>query len=76
MNRGENLERRTIKLYDITTSPPRVISVELGEYYNQAIDAHRDGKIVFVRGDLQKSTRLQNLVNISGFRAAEIDELP
>ena len=76
LNKGENLERRTIKLYDITTSPPRVISVELGEYYNQAIDAHRDGKIVFVKGDLQKSTRLQNLVNISGFRTAEIDELP
>ncbi|GBU24547.1 hypothetical protein R83H12_01181 [Fibrobacteria bacterium R8-3-H12] len=69
LHKDENAERGTIKLNDITASPTRVISIELElERYNQAIEAHRDGKIVVIKGDLQKNVRGQILSNISEFK--------
>jgi len=68
LHRDENAEKGTIKLNDIKSSPTRVISIELeSEHYNRAIEAHRDGKIVVIRGDLQKNVRGQTLSNVKEF---------
>jgi len=76
LHRDENAERGTIKLNDIKSSPTRVISIELGsKYYEQAIEAHKNGKIVVIKGDLQKNTRGQTLTNISEFNVIENNDL-
>jgi hypothetical protein len=66
----------TIKLNDITTSPQRVITTTLNdEQYRKAIDAHKLGEIVILKGDLQKSGRAQTLINISDFKIGEVNEI-
>jgi len=64
-----------IKINDITTNPQRVITAALNdEQYDNAIDAHKLGKIVVLKGDLQKSGHMQTLTNISDFKAGEVSE--
>jgi len=70
--RDDPSEQGTIKLNDVTASPQRVISVKLNsELYKNAATAHRDGKLVVMKGDLQKSGRIQTLTNISDFHVME-----
>jgi len=76
LGRDDLSEPGTIKLNDITTSPQRIITIKLNkEQYNKAIDAHQYGKLVFLKGDLQKSGRVQTLTNISDFKAIETTEM-
>ena len=76
LHRPENSERGTVKMNDISVNPPRIISTDLDKsYYDQAIEAHKHGKIVTLKGNLHKNGRAQTLADISGFEIAEISDM-
>lgn len=76
LHRNEGEAKGIIKLCDVTTTPERLISMELGtEFYDKAIEAHQKMAIVTMKGDLKKNVRGQTLINVSDLKITAMDDL-
>jgi hypothetical protein len=76
LHKDKGMKYGTIKLNDTTTEKQRIITIELDDIrYKQAIDAHKTGKFVVFKGDLEKGSRVPSFTNISEMRIFDSDEL-
>ena len=71
LHKEKDAEKGTIKLHDISTETPRIISIELNKKdYKQAIEAHKEGKFVTFKGNLQKKARTRTFTDVSSMKVS------
>lgn len=66
--RNETENQGEIKVNDTSGDKPRAIYLTLsGADYKRAVEAHKDGLMVMAKGDIEKQTKKQALINIREF---------
>jgi len=68
LDKNHDAEEGEIRIYDNLSDKSRNISIMLDKYkYSKAIEAHREGNMLNVKGDLDKDGKKQTLTNIKFF---------
>jgi len=75
LDSSNSIESGEIKIIDTLSSNARSIYLQLnGENYQRAIDAHKAGKLVSVRGNIEKQGKKSVVKDIYGFQLLNDEE--
>ena len=75
LDSGDSSESGEIKIIDTLSEKPRHIFLQLdGDKYQNAIDAHKYGKVITVKGNIEKSGKKSTLTNITEFNIIADDD--
>ena len=75
LEKNNNDESGIVKIIDTLSEAPRSLYLELNEaQYNMAIDAHKQGKLINIIGDIQRQGKKSIVKSIHSFETLEDEE--